>query len=95
MGLSISVLSLVHIGYVVGAYLRSADLPPGWVTTSVQTSVLFFFLFLIVAVLCEYVGRILAEIQDRPLYYVREERSSPAIVSNEERKNVVTRSLEN
>jgi len=94
MGLSISVLSLLYVGYVLVVYLSGADLPRGWVTTSVQTSILFFFVFLTLTALCEYVGRILAEIQDRPLYYVREERSSPAIVSNADRKNVVTRSDE-
>lgn len=90
LGLSISILL---IGYVLGAYLWSAALPPGWITSSVQTSSLFFFVFLILAVLCEYVGRVLAEIQERPLYYVREERSGPAIITNVDRKNVVTRSL--
>lgn len=90
LGLVISVLFIVG---VLGAYLWGANLPPGWVASSVQTSCLFFFVFLILVVLCEFVGRVLAEIQERPLYYVREERSSPAIISNADRKNVVTRSV--
>jgi polyisoprenyl-phosphate glycosyltransferase len=92
LGLLISVLFIVG---GLGAYLWGSNLPAGWVTFSVQTSCLFFFVFLILVVLCEFVGRVLAEIQERPLYYVREERSSPAIISNADRKNVVTRSLGN
>lgn len=88
------VVSILVVGYALGAYLWGADVPPERVISSVQTSSLFFLVFLILAVLCEYVRRILAEIQERPLYYVREERSSPAIISVTNRKNVVTRTLE-
>jgi hypothetical protein len=40
-------------------------------------------------VLSEYVGRLLAETRDRPLYFVAEERSSSVMISDEERRNVV------
>ena len=53
-------------------------------------SVLLAALFFILATLCEYMGRLLGEIQDRPLYYVREERTSSVLLVDPQRKNVVS-----
>jgi hypothetical protein len=40
------------------------------------------------------VGRILTETQHRPLYYTPEERNSVATIEAADRKNVVTRSVD-
>ena len=48
-----------------------------------------FFLFLLLAVLCEYVGRILEETQDRPLYFVSHEKSSSVLLESSVEKNIV------
>jgi hypothetical protein len=53
---------------------------------------MFMFVFLILAVMCEYIGRLLVEVKDRPLYYVLEERNSSVLLADEDRKNVVTQS---
>ena len=53
---------------------------------------MFMFMFLILATLCEYVGRLLDETRDRPLYYVFDEHNSSVMLVDEERKNVVTES---
>ena len=55
---------------------------------------MFFFVLLILAVVSEYIGRLLGESKGRPLYYVRDEANSSVLVSGEERKNVVTDSVE-
>lgn len=56
---------------------------------SLQTSILFFFLFLTQATLCEYVRRIVEENSSIPSYYILEERTSSVLVDEESRKNVV------
>ena len=60
-------------------------------TLSLQATLMFFFVFLILVVVCEYVGRILAEAQDRPLYHVLEERNS-SLLEMQQQRNVLDRS---
>lgn len=91
-GLALSALSGLHVLYVLGARLFSAHVVEGWTTQQLYASVMFMFLFVILAVLCEYVGRLLGEVVDRPLYFVLEERTSSVLLVDEQRKNVVTRS---
>jgi hypothetical protein len=79
------------MGYIVAIYLFKTEVAAGWVTQSLQNAGMFFFLFLILAVLCEYVGRLLRESRDRPLYYVLgEQNSSVALL---DKKNVVMESV--
>lgn len=59
---------------------------------SVQTAVMSFALFLLLAALSEYIERILDESRDRPLYHVVEERNSNVVVVDADRRNVVTES---
>ena len=76
LGLVMSFLNFLYGFYIVGIYLFKHHIAEGWTTTSAQNTTMFFFLFLILAVLCEYVGRILEETQDRPLYFVAQELTS-------------------
>lgn len=94
LGLVMSGLSLLHIVYVLVIYMLYEDIAQGWATRSLHSSVMFLFLFLILAALCEYVGRLIHEVKDRPPYYVMEEKNSSVVLANEERKNVVTESTE-
>jgi dolichol-phosphate mannosyltransferase len=94
LGLALSGLNVLYVVYVLLTYYFSPSIAEGWATRSIQTSGMFFFVFLILAVLCEYVGRILSETQNRPHYYVLEERNSNSMLLAEERKNVTTRSVD-
>jgi hypothetical protein len=76
VGLVASGLSLAYALYVVVTYIVKKDVTPGWATLSLVGAAMFFFLFLVLAVLCEYVGRILLEAQDRPQYFVLDEKKS-------------------
>jgi dolichol-phosphate mannosyltransferase len=92
LGLAMSAINLLYVGYVLAIALFKDHVAEGWITTSLQQAVMFLFLFLILSVLCEYVGRVLAETRDRPLYFVAEERASSVMIRDEERRNVVSES---
>jgi dolichol-phosphate mannosyltransferase len=94
VGFAAAVLNALYIGYIVIVFLIKDDVAEGWATQSLQNTGMFLFLFLILAVLCEYVGRILDEAKGRPLYYVMEEKNSSVLLLDEKQKNVVTRSGE-
>jgi len=65
----------------------------GWLTTNVMSTLMFFFLFLILTVLSEYIARILEETKERPLYFIDYEVDSPVMSykqeTNNDRLNVV------
>ena len=88
-----SVLNLAYIVYVFFINLFKHKVAEGWTTLSLQNAGMFFLLFLILAVVTEYVGRILSETRDRPLYYIAEEANSSVLVPDQERRNVVTESV--
>jgi polyisoprenyl-phosphate glycosyltransferase len=93
LGLTLSALCLVHIVYVASVYLFSSQVVAGWTTSQLYNSGMYMFIFLILATLCEYMGRLQDEARDRPLYYILEERCSSVMLVDEARKNVVDESL--
>ena len=94
LGLILSLVSVLYSAYVVLVYLFVENVVQGWATRSLHTSVMFLFVFLILTTLCEYVGRLIGEVKDRPPYYILEERNSSVLIADEARKNVVTQSVE-
>jgi hypothetical protein len=93
LGLLASFANLIYMGYVAVIYVFKEHVAEGWTTTSLQLSGMFFLLFLIMAALSEYVGRVLEESRDRPLYHVIEERNSNVMVRDSDRRNVVSASV--
>ncbi len=61
----------------------------GWASTNVFTAAMFFVLFAMMAVLSEYVQKILEESRQRPLYYVAYESNSSVIEQYKRSLNVV------
>jgi polyisoprenyl-phosphate glycosyltransferase len=90
MGLLGSLLSLLYVGYVVGIYFFKSGVMEGWTTLSLQLSGMFFLLFLVLGVLCEYVGRVLDEVQDRPLYFLSVQKESVVSLNASIAANVVS-----
>jgi dolichol-phosphate mannosyltransferase len=88
LGLLASGLNLLYMLYVVAIFFFKDQVAEGWTTLSLQASGMFFLVFLILTALCEYVGRILEESRDRPLYYVVEEKNSNVLIADAERRNV-------
>lgn len=85
-----SALNVAYIGYVFLVNVFKHSVAEGWTTLSVQNAGMFFLLFLILAVVTEYVGRILNETRERPLYYIAEEANSSVLIAGRDRRNVVT-----
>jgi glycosyltransferase involved in cell wall biosynthesis len=94
MGLFASFLNLLYAFYILGVYLLKPHVAEGWTTLSLQTAGLFFWVLLILTVLSEYIGSILGELKDRPLYFTLEEKNSSVLVQEPERRNIVDASPE-
>jgi len=78
----------VYAVYVVVVNLSNREIERGWTTQSLQSSAMFFILFIILAALSEYIGKILVETQQEPPYHIMQELSSTISVADETRVNV-------
>lgn len=87
-GIIASLLNVIYAIYVVIVNLSQSNIAKGWTTLSLQSSVMFFLLFMIMAVLAEYIGKILNETQQEPPYHVMQELSSTISIADETRRNV-------
>ena len=94
LGLFASFLNLLYALYIVAIYVLKPHVAEGWTTLSLQTAGLFFWVLLILTVLSEYIGRILGELKDRPLYFTLEEKNSSVLIPESDRRNIVTTSPE-
>ena len=72
IGLISSTLSFLAVGYAIVGWWLDRDAIPGWASTVAIVSFLFGVLFVFLAVLAEYVGRITVEVSGRPRFLVRE-----------------------
>ena len=93
LGVVGALLNVFYALYVVAIYFFKAHVAEGWVTISAQNAGMFFLLFVLLAVLSEYVGKLLVETQDRPRYTVLDERNSSVLVDPTKRRNIATESL--
>lgn len=90
LGLTVSGVNLLYFGYIALIALFKKNVAEGWITLSTQMALAFFVLNIVLAVVCEYLGRVLLESKERPSYFVVEEKnSSVLIIDREKRRNVV------
>lgn len=82
MSLSMSLVNFFYIGYVLGIYLCKTDIAPGWTSSSLYSSVSGFILFLVLAIIGEYIRVILANQNNSQAYEIVSEQNSVALVSN-------------
>ena len=88
LGLLAGGLNIVYAIYVVIVNFSRSNVEQGWTTLSLQSSIMFFFLFMILAALAEYIGKILIETQQEPPYHIMQELSSAVSIADETRLNV-------
>ena len=61
-------------------------------SSGIHSSLMFFFVFVILTVLSQYVSRIMSETIERPLYFVRSELTSSVLPESE--ANIVNESVD-
>jgi hypothetical protein len=88
IGAFAGLLNLAYVVYILLVNLIKRQVAEGWTTLSLQISAMFFFVFLNLAIISEYVAHIMRESLDRPLYHVLDERASTVQVTDPERRNV-------
>ncbi len=94
VGLVGSLMCTLYCVYVIVVNIFKDEVMEGWTTLSLQLNGLFFLAFLMLALVGEYMARVLDESMDRPLYHVRGEKSSSIMISNATRRNVLEESLD-
>ena len=72
IGMVGSLLSALAILYVFFGRFFGKGLVPGWASTLMVISLLFFLLFIYLGVLGEYIGRMVVEVRRRPRFIVSE-----------------------
>ncbi len=78
--------------YTASVFLFKSEVMPGWTTTNIMISGFFSLVFFSLAILGEYLGRILDEVKKRPSYFLKDDTSSEISVNDLTRVNVVDRS---
>ena len=86
IGASLNVLYSVWVALV---NIFKANVAEGWTTLSIQNSVMFFILFTILAILSEYISRLMMTNQNRPIYIITKESRS-LILTRKQQINVVS-----
>ena len=89
LGLMASFSNILYFGYILVVTLVKRRLAEGWLTTSLTNTAMFFFLFIILTILSEYVARILDEAKEQPLYFIESEVNSDVSGIGNNRLNVV------
>ena len=90
LGVFASLANLGYLLYIFAIAIFKRRIAEGWITTSLLNTSMFFTLFVILAILSEYLGRILEESKDQPTYFVESESSSTVSTYDQRRLNVVT-----
>lgn len=74
LSILISVLTLAYAGFIlIQKLFTHQQLADGLASVIFLTSGLFSILFLFLAIISEYISRILVETKNRPLYYIKQE----------------------
>lgn len=72
-------LNFVYAIWVFVLAVGGAAPAAGWPSISLQLSAMFVFLSIVLAIIAEYVYQLVVAAQDRPLYRIAEERTSPVV----------------
>lgn len=83
------VISFLALGYIAGTWLFTRHVAEGWTTLSSLAASMFATVLAVLGIVCEYLARLLDESWNRPLYYIRDERTSPLLLDAVPHRNVL------
>jgi glycosyltransferase involved in cell wall biosynthesis len=89
IGLLSSTLAFLGTAYAIVGWWVDDAIVPGWASSVAISSFLFGVLFVFLAVLAEYVGRIVVEVRRRPRFLVRE-TTRPVLAAADRRPQRLT-----
>ena len=89
IGLVSSTLAFLGTAYAIVGWWVDDAIVPGWASSVAISSFLFGVLFVFLAVLAEYVGRIAVEVRRRPRFLVRE-TTRPVLAAADRRPQRLT-----
>jgi polyisoprenyl-phosphate glycosyltransferase len=78
LGITASAIAFLAVGYAILSKLLVGHAVPGWASSVAIISFLFGVLFLNLAIVSEYLGRVLQEVRGRPRFIVSEETGGSA-----------------
>lgn len=90
-GLTIALANSSYMAYIVSTYFLKDSVLPGWTTLSLQVSVLFMTVIIMLIAISEYIGMTLQKIKNKPTYFVRGEKNS-SVKSITKKANIYTES---
>jgi glycosyltransferase involved in cell wall biosynthesis len=85
VGLAGSFLNLLYVLYVILIFFFKSRVAEGWTSVAFQQGFMFLLVFVILTVISEYLGGILSEVRERPLYFVAEEKNSSVLAGHDGR----------
>jgi hypothetical protein len=88
LGALAALFNLFYAIYVLTVSFFVGGVVEGWTTTSLQLSLMFFIICIVLAVQSEYLGRILTETRREPSYVIMEELESETLMTDMHRRNV-------
>ena len=86
LSLFTAIANLFYMVYIFGIYLFKDDVAQGWTSSNIYNSTIYFVLFLVLAVIGEYIRMIIQNQKNVPMYEIVDEKSSIALFSN--KKNI-------
>jgi len=86
LSLTAAIANLIYILYVIGIFAFKENVVQGWTSSNLYNSSMYFVLFLVLAVVGEYVRMIIQNQKNTPFYEITDEKSSVALFSD--KKNI-------
>lgn len=76
LGVLAGLCNLLFLVFIFLVAIFKKRIAEGWITSNVLNACMFFLIFIILAIMSEYIATILKESKDQPLYFISEDHHS-------------------